>query len=92
MIESKIGIIVRETSNEVVGPVLDEIGSGKSSTVTLHNHVTVGTSGSGFRCPIISIKREFSLTTAVFLPEVSHDTSGIDDALPRNVADTMTRD
>ena len=35
VIESKIGIIVRETSNEVVGPVLDEIGFDGHSTCPL---------------------------------------------------------
>ena len=73
---------MRETSNEVVGSVLDEIDLGKSSIVSAHAQVTVGTSGNGFRCPIIALKKEFSLTAAVFLPEVSLDTSGIDDALP----------
>ena len=45
-------------------------------------HVTVGTSVNGSRYPIITYKKEFSLTAAVFLPEVSLDASGIDDALP----------
>ena len=38
VIESKIGIIVRETSKDVVGSVLDETGLGKPSNVSVHGH------------------------------------------------------